>query len=213
MSSTVMMLVVFLAMGGYYAYFYWNRAKKIKEAGGAQAYANDIYRKQFNLNPGETVEHYFTGQFYLGPLRPDSSPSTVDNVVAGLTGSSYRGATMAFVLTNQDRLAMAVEWGDKTKVADKLAAYKGENLGMDPYKVFGAPKPRILTGEQAYPNHPKYPKPSDAPERHSMTGKLERFVLLEIQSPGHAPDTVWIDPLGAKALTAWSAITSAPVQA
>jgi hypothetical protein len=210
MQYTVVLLLLF---GLYYGYYYWNRARKIAQAGGAEAFGQELYRKQFGLMPGEKVEHYFNGTFYLGPLRPDVSPSTFDNVLAGVSGRSYRGANVAFVLTDRDRLAIAVEWGKETKVSDKLDAMRGENLGMDPYKQFGnAPKPVVRRAEEVYAGHPEYPKPRDAPTRVSLSGKLEPCVLIQIDAPGSAPDTLWIDPLGAKALTAW-AVLSRSVQA
>ena len=208
---TTMMLPL-LVFGLYLAWYYWNRANNIKKAGGAQAHAHQLYRKQFGLGPDEIIDQYFSGLVYLGPLRPDVGPSTAEKVISAVGGISHRGANLAFAITNHDRLALAVEQGEQTKLADKAKILSGEYLGMDPYRLFGnSPKPVIRRGEEVFGGHPKYPTGRDIPERVGMSGKVEPCVLLHIEAPGQRAETVWIDPLGAKALCAWSALSAQAV--
>ena len=49
MQYTVVLLLLF---GLYYGYYYWNRARKIAQAGGAAEFGHELYRKQFGLSPG-----------------------------------------------------------------------------------------------------------------------------------------------------------------
>jgi hypothetical protein len=199
------MLLPMLLIGAYFAWWYWNRARKVQAAGGADEHAQQMWRRTFGLDPGEKIEQVYQGLFYLGPLRPDISPDKVDKVLDALSGTTTRGANLMFAITNRDRLALAIEQGEHTKMKDKVDALKGDHFGSDPYRVYGnSPKPSVRLGQEIYGSHPKFPKPGEAPKRGSMTGKLEHCVLVEIQAAGDEPQTVWIDPLGAKAICAWA---------
>lgn len=201
-------LVLLLAFGGYLAWFYWNRAKNIRNAGGAEQFGQQLYRRQFGFAVDENLKHYFNGQMYLGPLRPDVGPSSTEKIVGAAFGTSYRGALVAFALSDQDRCAICIEPGDHTKMKDKLDAMKGEHLGMSPYALFGAPKPSIRRGREVFAQHPDCPRPDQGPKMVGMSGKLETLELIHIEPAGAPPLTLWIEPLGAQALLAWSQLAT-----
>ena len=63
MQYTVFILLLF---GLYYGYYYWNRARKIAAAGGAEAFGQELYRKQFGLMPARRWSTISMGSFTWG---------------------------------------------------------------------------------------------------------------------------------------------------
>ena len=61
--------------GVHLVWFCWNRTRKIKGAGGADEFGQRIWRRQSGLADGERMLQYFNAEMYIGPLRPDVSPS------------------------------------------------------------------------------------------------------------------------------------------
>jgi hypothetical protein len=198
-------LGVLLFVGVYLVWFYWNRARRIKEAGGADEFGQRIWRRQFGLADGERMLQYFNAEMYIGPLRPDVGPSTADRVLSAMVGQGYRGAVAAVALTDRDRMAIALEQGDDTTLESKVANYTGEGMGMDPLAIYANPKPSVRRGEQVFAGHPKYPATTQAPLRPGIDGRVARFHLLHIESLHAQPLTIWVEPLGAEALLSWSA--------
>lgn len=186
-------------------WFYWNRAVRIREAGGAAAFAQMLYRRQFGLARGEHLLHYFSGELYWGPLRPDLGPSPAAHPGRFALGQRYRGAIVAFALTDHDRCALAIDAGGAGGFSDRIEAAEGEQQGMDPFVLFGDPKPRIRRGEEAFAGHIDYPRDGEAPSRVGSDGRRTRCVLIHIEPLRGGPAvTAWIEPLGARALLAWS---------
>ena len=197
-------LGVALFVGVYLIWFYWNRARKLREAGGEDEFGQRIWRRQFGLAPGERMLQYFNAEMYIGPLRPDVSPSTTERVLSAMAGHGYRGALAAVALTDRGRLAIAIEQGEDTTLEDRVANYTGEGMGMDPLAIYGSPKPSVRRGEQVFAGDPKYPATTQAPLRPGMDGRVARFHLLHVESPHAQPITIWVEPLGAEALLNWA---------
>ncbi len=198
-------VLILLAAAAYYGWYYWNRQKNIEAAGGAEAFGQQLYRRQFGFADDENLTKYFTGQYYIGALRPDQGPDTFDKVVAAASLSTHRGAHLAFALSDKDRMAITQEQGDQTSMRDRLDAMKGEHLGMDAFAQFGVPKPQIRYAEEAFAGSSDLPNDRQRPELACMSGKVERLALIHIEPAGGAkPLTVWIDPQGAETLIAWS---------
>jgi hypothetical protein len=202
----VAFLGIFVLVGAYLAWFYWNRARTMREAGGPDEFGQKLYRRQFGLAEGERLVAYFNAEMYIGPLRPDVGPSAADRILSAAVGQTYRGAFAAIALTDRDRCAIAIEHGDDSEIESDLVEFTGQGTGMEPLALYGRSKPRIQRGEHAFAGHPKYPARGQAPYRAAVSGSIARFQLVHIESEHAAPLTIWVEPACVAALMKWAAV-------
>jgi hypothetical protein len=190
-------LFALVGFGAYLGWFYWRRNQQIQLAGGAQQYHDQLQRKQFGLGPNERVLRYWTAQLYLGKLRPDQGPGTLEKVAFAVVGGSFRGAVLSVALTDQGRLAIAREMIDEENLMDQAARMRGESSGQLPFRLWGppAPKPRVRTAEEAFGGNP------------GLTAELTEGrgrTLLHFDAP-EGPLTIWVDSAGVPEIRQWSA--------
>ncbi len=171
----ILVFVVAAALiGAYYIRYFHN----INKAGGRAAAGKIYWREQFGLDQDEEVVSMGIGTWYLGPLVPETMRSTGEQVVDFLTRTTYRGANMWIAFTNKGRLALAVEPTEDGPQAVRSSI--GLAKGYTPLAIFGEPRPRIETGEQAWPGSDKLPRDSQKPCRVNTEGRQVRQELLRI---------------------------------
>jgi hypothetical protein len=193
-------LVAFGLMGAWY----WNYFRKVKAAGGMEAFAEQYNRDAYGLDPGEKVVGFWTGAVYIGPLVPGSMPSKGAQFAAALANLGFRGPEIHFALTDRGRLAIAMEPPDEFDI-ERVQAMTGTKSHLRPYLLVDrSGGPRLLTPAEAFGNNPDVPDPSKGPKRVDITGQMVPFQLAQLVTPGKAPLTFWGDPTGLSRVAQWT---------
>lgn len=186
-----------LFIGGYYVRYFNN----IKKAGGRAAAGRIYWREQFGLPPDEDVVSMGVGQWYLGPLVPETMRSAGQQVMDFLTQTSYRGALLWVGFTTRGRLALSVEPTDDGP--RPLASSVGIK-GYAPLAVFGEPRPRIELAAEAWLGSDKLPKPGQKPKRANLAGRTETLELIRLTAADGGQMTFFVEPGWIAHLQAWS---------
>jgi hypothetical protein len=205
----VLFLGILVLVGAYLSWFYWNRGRTKREAGGADGFGQKTHRRQFGLAEGERLIAHFNAEMYIGPLRPEVGPSSAERLLSAAAGQSYRGALAVIALTDRGRCAIAIEQGDDTELESELADLTDECMGLEPLAVYDRPRPRIQRGEHAFAGHPRYPARGQAPYRAALSGSFARFQLVHVESKHAEPLTIWVEPACVAALMKWAAVAPA----
>jgi hypothetical protein len=204
-----------------YAIYYFARAGR----GGAAGDHHEQWRREFGFGPDEQLTHAWFGVMYVGPLRPDSSYSTlrVNPRIIGM-GSGHAvgmpeitGRTCRVALGDRGHLGVSLEVSGDSDATDQLKALAALSSGMVPLQRFGPePRPRVLGAEQAFGHIAGWQDAlGGAPRMRGASGALVTYELVHIVGPElPAGVTLWLDPDGVRQLEPWSgANTSMAAQA
>ena len=189
--------------GGYYAW--WMR--KVKAAGGLGAIADRVQREKFGLQPGESVVpgSHWRGQFYMGPLVPETQRSMGAQFVDYLSNVTYRGTMVEIALTTGGRLVISAE--PPNDGGPKRDASLGD-LGYRPLTAFQRhDRPRLQSGYEAFGSHAALQNElARAPSLNGYgSSALVKWELCVVQPQGRAPMVMWVEPAGRAGMQAFCA--------
>lgn len=188
-------IVVFVV--GYYVYYF----KIVKAAGGLNQFAEqqrkaayEQIKTLFHVRPGETVVEHYIGQHYMGPLVPESELGAAKQIWGFVSNTTYVAAKIRIGFTNLGRMLILQQQDTDEHYAPLMA--------VDPEGT----RPQLVYARDAFPNHPKLPKPNDAPV---LTSTLyippARTELVQLVfEEDHAPLTFWCEIAGIDAIRRWS---------
>lgn len=199
-----MYVVIVIGVVAFMGFYYWRYFANIKNAGGREAAGRIYWREQFGLPPDEDVVSLAIGQWYLGPLVPETMRSLGERVMDVLSRTTYRGAMMWIAFTSKGRLALAVEPTDEGP--RPATSSIGMPKGYAPLAVLGDPQPRpwIETAAEAWPGSDQLPRDSQKPSRANTWGEVVRQELVRVRTHDGGSMTFFVEGSWVPVLHAWS---------